>query len=135
MPTPPLISQIPCYLHQGCPELRRQQGQAAGRVGLQDLDCPFREVEASGASQGGPAVPAQELGQSGRQRVTVARSPLPISEFSVRGTGLGRWTGFLPWHVGKHRAGTELLSDCKAMAQLRDTHTGPHTLWVELGEV
>lgn len=67
--------------------------------------------------------------------MTVAWSLLPTSAFSVRGTGLGRWTGFLSWHVGKHRAGTELLSDCKAMAQLRDTHTGSYTSWVGLGEV
>lgn len=57
----------------------------------------------------------------------MAWSLLPTSEFSVRGTGLERWTGFLAWHVGKYWAGTEHLSDCKAMAQLRDTHTLAHT--------
>lgn len=71
------------------------------------------------------------LGQSGRQRVTVAWSLLPTSEFSVRGTGLGCWTG----HVGKHWAGTELLSDCKVMAQLRDTHAGSYTFWAGPREV
>lgn len=66
------------------------------------------------------------LGQSGWQRVTEAWSLLPTPEFRVRGTGLGCWTGPLPWRVGKHRAGTELLSDCKVMAQLRDIHTLAH---------
>lgn len=41
----------------------------------------------------------------------VALSLPPSSEFSVKGTGLGCWTGAVPWHAGKHRVGTELLSE------------------------
>lgn len=71
-PLQPLISQVPHHLHQGCSGFWKQQCQGADRVAFQDLTALSHEVGASGPSQGGSAFPAQELGQSDRQRVTVA---------------------------------------------------------------